>query len=259
MNEYLRLFSLEGQKAIVTGGAAGLCYAMAEGLHSAGAEVVLIGRSVSGSGEEAAEKLGADGATVHFVKGDLSRQEDIPAIYATALEKLGGRVDILVNGAGIQYRCKAEEFPMEKWNQILSVNLDAVFLLSQLAGRTMLEQGYGRIINVASMTSFFGSVMIPAYSASKGAVAQLTKALSNEWSGRGVTVNAVAPGYMVTNLTADMKEKNPAQYAEITGRIPMGRWGQPEDLAGITVFLASRAADYISGAVIPVDGGYLGK
>ena len=123
----------------------------------------------------------------------------------------------------------------------------------------MLEQGYGRIINVASMTSFFGSEMIPAYSASKGAIAQLTKALSNEWSGRGVCVNAIAPGYMVTKLTADMKEKNPAQYQEITGRIPMHRWGLPEDLQGTVVFLASQAAAYVTGAIIPVDGGYLGK
>mgnify|MGYP000447028001 CR=1 FL=1 len=123
----------------------------------------------------------------------------------------------------------------------------------------MLAQGGGRIINVASMTSFFGSEQIPAYAASKGAVAQLTKALSNEWAGRGVNVNAIAPGYMVTRLTADMQGKNPAQYAEITARIPMHRWGQPEDLQGAVVFLASPAAAYVTGAILPVDGGYLGN
>lgn len=257
MTEYMNQFSLEGKKAIVTGGAAGLCYAMAEGLHKAGAEVVLV--DVSPSVKESAAALGAAGAPVHAVIGDLSDQNAIPAIYAEALEKLGGRLDILLNGAGIQFRCKAEDFPTERWNKIIDINLSAVFLMAQQAGRTMLEQGSGRIINVASMTSFFGSEMIPAYSASKGAVAQLTKALSNEWSGRGVNVNAIAPGYMITKLTADMKEKNPRQYEETTNRIPMHRWGLPEDLQGIVVFLSSEAAGYITGAVIPVDGGYLGK
>lgn len=257
MTEYMQNFSLEGQKAIVTGGAAGLCYAMAEGLHKAGAEVVLV--DVSPSVEDSAAKLGAEGAPAHWVIGDLSQQDAIPQIYSQALDKLGGRLDILLNGAGIQFRCKAEDFPAERWNKIIDINLNAVFFLAQLAGRTMLDQGYGRIINVASMTSWFGSEMIPAYSASKGAVAQLTKALSNEWSGRGVNVNAIAPGYMVTKLTADMKEKNPRQYEEITGRIPMHRWGQPEDLQGTVVFLASKAASYVTGAIIPVDGGYLGK
>lgn len=257
MTNFMDQFSLEGRKAIVTGGAAGLCRAMAEGLHEAGAEVVLV--DVSPSVYDSAEAMGAQGAPVHAVTGDLSDQDAIPAIYAQALEKLGGRLDILLNGAGIQFRCKAEDFPVQQWNKILDINLTAVFLLAQQAGRTMLEQGYGRIINVASMTSFFGSEMIPAYSASKGAVAQLTKALSNEWAGRGVNVNAIAPGYMVTRLTADMKEKNPRQYEEITGRIPMHRWGQPEDLQGTVVFLASEAAAYVTGAVIPVDGGYLGK
>lgn len=257
MNEFMKGFQLEGKTALVTGGAAGLCYAMAEGLHLAGAEVVLM--DVSPTVADSATKLGAAGPKVHWVQGDLSDQEAIPELYAQALEKLGGHLDILVNGAGIQFRCKAEDFPREKWNQIIGINLNAVFLLAQQAGRTMLEQGYGRIINVASMTSFFGSEMIPAYSASKGAIAQLTKALSNEWSGRGVCVNAIAPGYMVTKLTADMKEKNPAQYQEITSRIPMHRWGLPEDLQGTVVFLASQAAAYVTGAIIPVDGGYLGK
>ena len=148
---------------------------------------------------------------------------------------------------------------MEEWERILRINLSAAFQMSQLAARTMLANGGGRIINVASMTSFFGSVMIPAYAASKGGIAQLTKACSNEWASRGITVNAIAPGYMETKLTSDMKEKNPGQYEEVTARIPMHRWGKAEDLRGITVFLASEAAAYISGAVIPVDGGYLGK
>lgn len=178
MIDAMQWFQLNGKKAMVTGGAAGLCYAMAEGLHLAGAEVVLVDRSPAVG--EAAARLGAQGAPVHGVQGDLSHWEGIPALYDRALAALGGRVDILVNGAGIQYRCPAEDFPPERWQQILRINLDAVFRLAQLAGRSMLAQGGGRIINVASMTSFFGSEQIPAYAASKGAVAQLTKALSNE-------------------------------------------------------------------------------
>ena len=149
---------------------------------------------------------------------------------------------------------------MEEWNKILQVNLTAVFRLCQLAAGTMLEQARGgKIINIASMTSFFGSEGIPAYTASKGAVMQLTKALSNEWAGRGIQVNAIAPGYMETELTGSMKAYNPGQYEQVTQRIPMHRWGRPEDLQGAALFLASRASDYVSGVTLPVDGGYLGK
>lgn len=252
------VFELNGKKAIVTGGARGLCYSIAEGLHDAGAEIVLIDINRENL-VNAAEALGKEGPKVHYVVGDLSKLDELHNVYQEALEKLGGRVDILLNGAGLQYRCKAEDFPLDKWKLILDINLSAVFVLAQLAGRTMLKQGSGRIINIASMTSFFGSEMVPAYTASKGGVMQITKALSNEWAGRGVNVNAIAPGYMETVLTADMKEKNPAQYEEITNRIPARRWGKPEDLQGIAVFLASDASNYISGAIIPVDGGYLGK
>lgn len=252
------IFSIAGKKAIVTGGAQGLSYAMAEGLHNAGAEVVLVDINRDAL-EQAATRLGGEGAAVHTVAGDLSALESLQPVYDAALEKLGGRVDILVNGAGIQYRSEAENFPLDRWKRILDINLSAVFLLCQLAGRTMLAQGSGCIINIASMTSYFGSEMVPAYTASKGGIMQLTKALSNEWAGRGVRVNAIAPGYMQTHLTADMQQKNPAQYAEITGQTPAHRWGRPEDLQGTAVFLASHAADYISGAIIPVDGGYLGK
>lgn len=252
------MFDLTGKKAIVTGGAQGLCRSMAEALHSAGAEVLLMDINAEALAKTAAE-MNTSGPKVHYVVGDLSQLDKLEAVYHEALEKLGGRVDILLNGAGIQFRCKAEDFPMDRWQKILTINLSAVFRMAQLAGRTMLAQGGGKIINVASMTSFFGSEMVPAYAASKGGVAQVTKALSNEWASRGVNVNAIAPGYMETKLTADMKAKNPAQYAEITGRIPAHRWGRPEDLEGIVVFLSSAASDYISGAVIPVDGGYLGK
>lgn len=256
--KHIDMFDIKEKKAIVTGGSRGLGYAMAEGLHEAGVEVVLIA-----SNEEklknAAETLGKEGAKVYYVVADLGQTETLERAYEEALKCLGGHLDILVNCAGVQYRCKAEDFPMERWQSVININLNAVFLFSQFAGRTMIEQGGGKIINIASMTSFFGSEMIPAYSASKGGVMQLTKALSNEWMSKGVNVNAIAPGYMVTELTSDMKEKNPGQYEEITNRIPAHRWGQPEDIKGVVVFLASRASNYISGAIIPVDGGYLGK
>ncbi|MGN1142046.1 MAG: SDR family oxidoreductase [Oliverpabstia sp.] len=257
MNNYINKFDLTGKKAIVTGGAKGLCNGMAQALHDAGAEVVLL--DVLDIVEDSAKKMGSTGAQVHAVKGDLSKQETLESVYQECLEKLGGRVDILLNGAGIQYRCPAVDFPADRWQKILDINLSAVFYMSQLAGRTMIEQGYGRIINVCSMTAYFASVLIPAYSASKAGVMQITRALSNEWASKGITVNAIAPGYMATELTANMKEVNPKQYEEITGRIPMARWGNPEDLQGAVVFLASDAAAYISGAILPIDGGFMGK
>jgi len=252
------LFDLQGKTAIVTGGARGLNYSIASGLHEAGVKLVLVDLNEK-SVIDASEELGKSGATVDYVVGDLSKLDELPNLYEKALTKLDGHLDILINGAGMQYRCKAVDFPLEKWNQIIAINLSAVFKLAQLAGATMLQQGRGKIINIASMTSFFGSEMIPAYAASKGGVMQLTKALSNEWAGKQVNVNAIAPGYMKTALTADMKSKNPQQYTEITNRIPAHRWGEPSDLKGTAIFLASSASDYISGAIIPVDGGYLGK
>lgn len=250
-------FSLEGKKAIVTGGTRGLCLEIAKAFHACGAEVVIWGRS--GSGAETARSISTEAQPVHFVKCDVSRSEDIDRAVRESAALLGGRIDILLNGAGVQYRAPALEFPEEQWLNVISVNLNAVFLICQKVGGIMVQQRSGRIINIASMCSFFGSVRIPAYSASKGGVAQLTKALSNEWAGEGVNVNAIAPGYMETELTRSIKETNNSQYMEITSRIPKGRWGKPEDLAGIAVFLASDAAEYVSGAVIPVDGGYLGK
>lgn len=250
-------FSLEHKTAIVTGGAKGLCYSMAEALHEAGAHVVLV--DVLDLVEESAARLGVAGAPVYAVKADLSDTTRLREACGEAVALLGGQVDILLNGAGIQYRCPAEDFPEDRWRRILDINLSAVFFMSQEIGKQMLKQGRGKIINVASMTSFMASVMIPAYAASKAGVAQITKALSNEWAGKGICVNAIAPGYMNTELTRDMKTVNPRQYEEISGRIPMGRWGEPEDLKGVVVFLASEASDYISGVVVPVDGGYLGK
>jgi 2-deoxy-D-gluconate 3-dehydrogenase len=251
------LLDLTGKKAIVTGGGSGLCKGIAQAFHDSGAEVVLV--SHTQDTYDTAKEMGSQGAKVHAVVGDLSTKVKLDAIYAECLQLLGGRLDILLNGAGIQYRCPAVDFPEEQWHKVISVNLNAVFFMAQNAGRTMLKQKYGKIINIASMTSFFGSELIPAYAASKAGVAQITKALSNEWAKEGINVNAIAPGYMATALTASIKENNPKQYEQITSRIPMGRWGNEKDLQGLAAFLASDASAYISGAVIPVDGGMLGK
>ena len=258
MNSIYNLFNIQGKKAIVTGGTRGLGYAIAETLHRAGADVVLIATNEERL-QQASARLGQDGARVSYVVGELSNLENIENIYHNALNQLDGHLDILVNNAGIQYRCKAENFPLDKWKSIIDINLSSVFVLSQLAGKTMIAQGSGKIINIASMTSYFGSEMIPAYAASKGGVMQLTKALSNEWAHLGVNVNAIAPGYMETKLTSDMKLKNPAQFEEITHRIPAHRWGKPEDLQGAVLFLSSDASNYVTGCILPVDGGYLGK
>ncbi len=247
---------LAGKKAIVTGAAktTGLCCGMATSLHDAGAEVVLF--DVAKEVYDLCESLGGEKAGYHAVQADLRDHESMEAGFKKAVELLGGRLDILLNGAGLQYRCDAIDFPAEKWDLVMDVNISAVFFMSQLAARVMKEQGGGKIINIASMCSFVASKRIPAYSASKGAVMQLTKALSNEWASMGINVNAIAPGYMATELTAGMLESDLGKM-HMT-RIPMGRWGKGSDLGGAIVFLASHASDYISGAVLPVDGGYLG-
>ena len=182
----------------------------------------------------------------------------LPAAFERALETLGGELEILLPAAGIQRRHPADRFPMEDWRLVLEVNLNAVFLLDQLAARVMLPKGYGKIINVASMLSFFGGLTVSAYAASKGAVAQMTKAMSNDWAAKGINVNAIAPGYFATEMNTALID-DPGRSREILARIPAGRWGQPEDMKGIAVFLASHASDYLNGAVIPIDGGYLGR
>lgn len=248
------LFDLNGKKAIVTGAASGLAHGVAEGLMEAGAEVVII--DISAKLESAVEEFCARGLKAHGVHANLGNREELVKAFDTAVEKLGGRLDILVPAAGIQRRAKSEDFTMDDWDAVINVNLSAVFQLCQLAGRIMLRQGSGKIINFASMLSFFGGYTVPAYAASKGGVAQITKALSNEWAGKGINVNAVAPGYMATTMNTGILEDE-QRNAAITARIPKGRWGTPDDLKGVAIFLSSSASDYLNGAVIPVDGGYL--
>lgn len=249
------LFDINGNKAIVTGGASGLAQGMAEGLLQAGAEVVIL--DIAPRLPETIDEFTAQGFKASGIIVNIADRDLLPKAFDQALEILGGRLDILVPAAGIQRRNRCEDFTLEDWDAVLNVNLTAVFSICQLAGRVMLEQKYGKIINIASMLSYFGGFTVPAYSAAKGGVAQLTKALSNEWASQGINVNAIAPGYMNTKMNegilADAK-----RLESITNRIPAKRWGEPEDLQGVVVFLASHASDYINGAIIPVDGGYLG-
>lgn len=252
----MNLFDLTGKTAIVTGGNRGLGRGIAEGLCEAGARVVIF--ASGDSVYTAADEMKAKGFDVTGIKCDLSKTESIEEGFNKALEVFDGNLDILVNNAGIQRRHKCEEFPMEDWQAVLNVNLTSVFTLCQLAGRVMIEKGYGKIINLASMLSFFGGFTVPAYAAAKGGVAQLTKALSNEWASKGINVNAIAPGYMATEMNTNLINDE-KRNADITARIPLGRWGTPDDMKGLAIFLASGASDYMSGAVIPVDGGYLGK
>jgi 2-deoxy-D-gluconate 3-dehydrogenase len=223
---------------------------MAEALLDGGAHVAIAARS--GRVHSVAREMGAVA-----LQADLAQRAEARALVGRAVEALGG-LDVLVNNAGAQRRYPAEQFPLEAWDYVLAVDLEAVWILAQAAGRHMLRQGSGKIINMASVLSFFGGITVPAYAASKGGVAQLTKALSNEWAGRGINVNAIAPGYMSTEMTSALVG-NPDREPLILARIPAGRWGVPGDLKGVVIFLASAASDYVHGAILPVDGGYLGR
>lgn len=252
------LFDLTGKKAIVTGGTRGLGHGMAEGLMEAGAAVVIFGTSKKVI--EVAAQFEAKGYWCKGIAVDLADDRARQEAFDQAVALLGG-LDILVNAAGIQRRHPSPEFPLQDWKDVLSVNLTAPFDLCQMAAKEFLkkEQPCGKIVNIASMLSFFGGMTVPAYAASKGGVAQMTKALCNELASKGIQVNAIAPGYMDTDMNVALTDVSNPRYREITDRIPAHRWGTPEDMKGTVVFLASRASDYLNGAVIPVDGGYLVK
>ncbi len=248
-------FKLEGKVALVTGAAAGLGQAIAVALAEAGADVACHGNSRSP--EATCDAIDQVGRKALAVTGDLN-EAGVPLALSAATIKKFGRLDILVNNAGTIRRAPAVDYSEEDWATVIQVNLSAVFRLSQLAGRQMIAQGKGKIINIASLLSFQGGITVPAYAASKGGVAQLTKALSNEWAGKGVNVNAIAPGYMRTSNTQALQEDE-TRNRQILERIPAGRWGEPSDLAGAAVFLASAASDYINGEVLVVDGGWMGR
>ena len=244
---------LEGKVALVTGGARGIGKAISARLAAEGAKLAIVDIMLDVA-QETADEFKAQGVEARAYAANVAKFEDAENTVVAVVNDFG-RLDILVNGAGLQYRCPSEEFPEDAWDRIMGVNIKGVFFMSQLAGKVMLKQGKGKIINIASTNSFIGLRNMPAYVSSKGGVKQLTMALSSEWSGRGINVNAIAPGYMDTEMSKDLQQME--QGKQLTKRIPMGRWGHPEDLMGTVVFLASSASDYISGVTLPVDGGHL--
>ena len=247
-------FSLDGRVAVVTGTSGGLGQAIALALAEAGADIAGVG--VSDSGETAAQ-VAALGRRYLQVKADLSSIEPVASIVERTLAELGG-LDILVNNAGIIRRNDAVDFSEQDWDAVMNVNLKSAFFLAQAAGRHFIAQGRGKIINIASMLSFQGGIRVPSYTASKSGIAGITRLLANEWGAKGVNINAIAPGYMATDNTALLRA-DADRNKSILERIPAGRWGVPADLGGTAVFLASSASDYVNGAVIPVDGGWLAR
>jgi 2-dehydro-3-deoxy-D-gluconate 5-dehydrogenase len=245
------LFDLTGRRALVTGGGGGIGRGLARGLVAAGASVAILGRSESA--DEAAAELGGVA-----VRADLADRADLRRGFAETLERLGG-LDILVNSHGIGRASDAVGHELADWDAVIEVNLTATFELCRLAGLLMLDRGSGKIVNIASLLSFQGGYRVSSYAASKGGVAQLTMALANEWASHGVNVNAIAPGYVKTALNARIWRDDPERTAQITARIPAGRWGEPDDLAGAVVFLSSAASDYVHGAILAVDGGWLSR
>lgn len=249
----MNLFDLTGLRALVVGAAGDLGSAMLEGLLEAGARAVAA--DITPRVTELAAQWRIEGRDVHGLQVDIRNRDGIKASVRSAEDLLGGSVDILVNAAGIQRRASSERFSEQDWDEVLSVNLTAGFLYSQQVAPGMIARQRGKIIHVASIMSQFGGITIPAYAASKGGLAQLTKALSNDWAAHGICVNAIAPGYMDTQLnTALIADEK--RSSEVLLRTPARRWGMPSDMKGITVFLASSASDFVTGAVIPVDGGY---
>jgi len=251
----LDCFRLDGKLALVTGSASGLGAAIAVALAEAGASVACHGNRRPA--EETSERIRSMGRESGSFSADLSQPDGADVLYG-AVSSAMGAPDILVNNAGMIYREAAESYDMQAWMTVLQVNLNSVFRLCQLAGQAMLEKQQGKIINIASLLSFQGGIRVPAYAASKGGVAQLTKALANEWAGRNVQVNAIAPGYFRTENTSAL-QADETRNRQILERIPAARWGEPEDIAGAAVFLASSASSYITGEVLVVDGGWMAR
>ncbi|EOL8849516.1 MULTISPECIES: 2-dehydro-3-deoxy-D-gluconate 5-dehydrogenase KduD [Klebsiella] len=251
----LNAFDLTGKVAIVTGCDTGLGQGMTLGLAQAGCDIVGVNRRIP---HETAEKVQALGRRFTAIQAELSRQDEIETIVDRAVAAMG-RVDILVNNAGTIRRADALSFSEKDWDEVINLNLKSVFFLSQAVARQFIQQGDGgKIVNIASMLSFQGGIRVPSYTASKSGVLGITRLMANEWAGHRINVNAIAPGYMATNNTQQLREDAERSKA-ILDRIPAGRWGVPDDLQGPVVFLASRAADYISGFTLAVDGGWLAR
>jgi len=253
----LNSFRLDGKTAVVTGCSRGIGRAIAEALAEAGADIVGVSASLQPSGSEVGAAVHSRGRRFGGYTCDFS---DRQALY-TFIEQVKQsfpRVDILVNNAGTIVRTPAADHSDEDWDRVIEVNLNAQFILAREFGKWMLAGGGGKIVFIASLLSFQGGIGVPSYAASKGGIAQLTMALANEWAGKGVNVNAIAPGYIATDLTEEL-QRDTARAEQILGRIPANRWGKPDDIKGAAVFLCSEAADYINGAILPVDGGWLAR
>jgi len=249
------LFDLNGTTAVVTGARRGIGFAMALALAEAGADIIGVSASQSASGSEIETAVTAAGRRFEGIACDFS---DPDAVTELGRLLAGRQVDILVNNAGTIERAPAAEHPLPSWDRVVQINLTSPFALTQAVAPQMLDRGRGKVIFTASLLSFQGGINVPGYTAAKSGIAGLTKALSNEWSARGVNVNAIAPGYIATDNTEALRA-DPQRSTAILERIPAGRWGDATDLAGATVFLASRASDYVDGIVLPVDGGWLGR
>ena len=249
------MFDLTGLTAVVTGSRRGIGFAMAEALAAAGADIIGVSAQQEASGSAIESAVRAHGRRFEAVSCDFADRDAVVELAAT----LGERpIDILINNAGAIERAPAAEHPLEWWDRVLAIDLSSPFVLTQAIGRGMLERGRGKVVFTASLLSFQGGINVPGYAAAKSGVAGLTKALANEWAPRGVNVNAIAPGYIATDNTRALRS-DPDRSTAILSRIPAGRWGTGADLAGATVFLSSPASDYVSGIVLPVDGGWLGR
>lgn len=248
-------FSLAGKVALVTGASRGLGQGMALGMAEAGADVVVVASSAAV--EKTAEKIRALGRRSVAIQADLTSTEPIGEIVAKTIAEFG-QIDILINCAGIIRRAPAIDFSEKDWDDVININQKSLFFMCQAVAKEMMKQKKGKIINIASMLSFQGGVIVPSYTASKSAVAGLTKALANEWAAHGINVNAIAPGYMATEMTSALQTDSNRAPA-ILSRIPQGRWGTPEDMKGVAVFLASEASDYFQGQIVAVDGGWLAR
>ncbi|MER2492766.1 SDR family oxidoreductase [Catenovulum sediminis] len=250
-------FSLKGKVALVTGCSRGIGLAMAEALAEAGADVIGVSASLAKSGSAPEKAVTATGQKFYAYQCDFSNRDSLYS-FINAVKADHPQIDILVNNAGSILRDPAVQHSDEYWDQIIEINLNSQFILSRELGKEMVERGHGKVIFTASLLTFQGGITVPGYAASKGAIGQLTKALANEWAGKGVNVNAIAPGYIATDNTEALRN-DPVRSKSILDRIPQGRWGEPDDFKGPTVFLASDAANYMNGAVLLVDGGWMGR